>query len=138
MNQGAMMNKSLRHFVLMLMVCCAGCSGPASQNLSVNTPPSAEKFSNGSAVQPTASPTTALTPEERWVTTSIKARVFGPNGKPKRWVLIQPGKPGKLAAGEWLTSNGEKFTGRTSGDSELFLEAGKIKGRNVDVSKAED
>jgi hypothetical protein len=108
-----------------------GCSGETapSQNSSLDSAqPSNE---NRSAVSEQASDTQ---PEGKWVTVGIETGVFGPDGKQKRWVKLEAGRPIKLAKGEWVTLNGKKYTGRAGGRSQILMEAGQIIPYDVDVA----
>ena len=121
-------------FVVTMIACLSGCAGQSSQNPSANSSQTTEKSKPDPAAQKAVASTPEQTPEGRWVTTSIETGVFGPDGKQRRWVKILPGRPVRLAKGEYVTSDGTRYTGRAGGASAIVLDSGKIKGHNVDVS----
>jgi len=132
-----MLKKHIILFVFTMNACLSGCAGQSSQNPSASSSPAAEKSSPDPSTQKAVASTPEQTPEGQWVTTSIETGVFGPDGKQRRWVKIVSGRPVRLAKGEYLTSDGTKYTGRAGGDSAILLESGKIKGHNVDVTSVE-
>ncbi|MGH9769905.1 MAG: hypothetical protein ACREAB_20975 [Blastocatellia bacterium] len=132
-----MLKKHTILFVFTTIACLTGCAGQSSQNPSASSSQAVEKSSPDPAAQKAAASTPEQTPEGRWVTTEIQTGVFGPDGKQRRWVKLLPGRPVKLAKGEWVTSDGTKYTGRAGGVSAIVLDSGKIKGHHVDASNVE-
>jgi len=73
-------------------------------------------------------------PKGEWITVSLETGIFGPDGKQRRWVKLQPGRAVRLGPGEWVTVHGTKYTGRSGARSEVWLEAGEVKARNVETA----
>jgi hypothetical protein len=119
-------------FVLIALACLAGCSSESnlSQNSSINSSLSTNENKSAAKTESEQEPKS----EGQWVTVGIETGVFGPDGKQKRWVKIEAGRPIRLAKGEWVTLQGKKYTGRAGGRSEVRMEAGQIRGYNADVT----
>jgi hypothetical protein len=122
-------------FVVITLVSFTGCSSDRqhSQNSSGNssqaTPVNIQEGGpSNNEPQPQEKSVTVI--KRSWV------MVFGPDGKKRQFVELTD-QPIKLAKGEWVKGNGKKYTGRASGDSEIWLESGEIKSRNVDISNSE-
>jgi hypothetical protein len=129
-----MLKKYIILFVAITLVSFTGCSSDRqhSQNSSGNS-----AQATPGKIQEGGSSNDKPQPEEKWVTTALETGVFGPDGKQRRWVNLTD-QPIKLAKGEWVKGlYGKKYTGRAGGRSEIWLESGEIKSRNVDISNSE-